>query len=105
MYVPALRPDFALILKSLFIASIPIVGCVSPMISNFSLPVTVTLVIFDPPIKKTQAIGKTIFHIPYLGKAILFVQSPIGLASVLAVLIGLKVMYSLIRTKQEDLEL
>lgn len=59
----------------------------------------------DPPIKKTQAIGKTIFHIPYLGKAILFVQSPIGLASVLAVLIGLKVMYSLIRTKQEDLEL
>ena len=47
----------------------------------------------DPPIKKTQAIGKTIFHIPYLGKAILFVQSPIGLASVLAVLIGLKVMY------------
>ena len=59
----------------------------------------------DPPIKKTQAIGKTIFHIPYLGKAILFVQSPIGLASVLAVLSGLKVMYSLIRTKQEDLEL
>ncbi len=59
----------------------------------------------DSPIKKTQAIGKTIFHIPYLGKAILFVQSPIGLASVLAVLIGLKVMYSLIRTKQEDLEL
>ena len=59
----------------------------------------------DPPIKKTQAIGKTIFHIPHLGKAILFVQSPIGLASVLAVLIGLKVMYSLIRTKQEDLEL
>ena len=47
MYVPALRPDFALILKSLFIASIPIVGCVSPMISNFSLPVTVTLVIFN----------------------------------------------------------
>ena len=59
----------------------------------------------DPPIKKTQAVGKTIFHIPYLGSAILFVQSPIGLASVLAVLIGLKVMYSLIRSKQEDLEL
>lgn len=59
----------------------------------------------DDPIEKTQAIGKTIFHIPYLGKAILFVQSPVGLASVLCVLIGLKVMYSLIRTKQEDLEL
>lgn len=59
----------------------------------------------DPPIKKTQAIGKTIFHIPYLGKAILFVQSPVGLASVLFILIGLKVMYSLLRTKQEDLEL
>lgn len=59
----------------------------------------------DPPIKKSQAVGKTIFHIPYLGKAILFVQSPIGLASVLIVLIGLKVMYSLLRTKQEDLEL
>ena len=59
----------------------------------------------DPPIKKSQAVGKTIFHIPYLGKAILFVQSPVGLASVLAILIGLKIMYSLIRTKQEDLEL
>ena len=59
----------------------------------------------DPPIKKSQAVGKTIFHIPYLGKVILFVQSPIGLASVLAVLVGLKVMYSLIRSKQEDLEL
>ncbi len=59
----------------------------------------------DPPIKKSQAVGKTIFHIPYLGKAILFVQSPVGLASVLFILIGLKVMYSLLRTKQEDLEL
>ena len=59
----------------------------------------------DPPIKKSQAVGKTIFHIPYLGKVILFVQSPVGLASVLAILIGLKVMYTLIRTKQEDLEL
>lgn len=59
----------------------------------------------DPPIQKSQAVGKTIFHIPYLGEVILFIQSPIGLASVLAILIGLKVMYSLIRTKQEDLEL
>lgn len=59
----------------------------------------------DAPIKKSQAVGKTIFHIPYLGKAILFVQSPIGLVSVLIVLITLKVMYSLLRTKQEDLEL
>ena len=59
----------------------------------------------DAPIKKSQAVGKTIFHIPYLGRVILFVQSPIGLASVLAILIALKVMYSLLRTKQEDLEL
>lgn len=59
----------------------------------------------DDPIEKTQAVGKTIFHIPYLGSAILFVQTPIGLFTVLAVLIGLKIMYSLIRTKQEDLEL
>lgn len=59
----------------------------------------------DPPIEKSKAVGKTIFHIPYLGKAILFIQTPVGLASVLAILIGLKIMYSLIRTKQEDLEL
>lgn len=59
----------------------------------------------DDPIQKSQAIGKTIFHIPYIGKVILFIQTPVGLACVLAVLIGLKVMYSLIRTKQEDLEL
>ena len=59
----------------------------------------------DAPIMKSQAVGKTIFHIPYLGRAILFVQSPIGLVSVLTILISLKVMYSLIRTKQEDLEL
>lgn len=59
----------------------------------------------DPPVEKSRAVGKTIFHIPYLGKLILFVQKPVGLVSVLAILIGLKIMYSLIRTKQEDLEL
>ncbi len=59
----------------------------------------------DPPIKKSQAVGKTIFHIPYLGRVILFVQSPIGLSTVLFILVGLKIMYSLLRTKQEDLEL
>lgn len=59
----------------------------------------------DPPIKKSQAVGKTIFHIPYLGKVILFIQSPVGLVCVLTILIGLKIMYTLIRTKKEDLEL
>lgn len=59
----------------------------------------------DPAILKSTAVGKTIFHIPYIGSAILFVQTPIGLFCVLAILISLKVMYTLLRTKQEDLEI
>jgi len=59
----------------------------------------------DPAISKKTAVGKTIFHIPYIGSFILFIQTPIGLFCVLAILIALKVMYTLIRTKNEDLEI
>ena len=59
----------------------------------------------DPAISKKAAVGKTIFHIPYIGTFILFIQTPIGLFCVLAILIGLKVMYTLLRTQKENLEI
>lgn len=59
----------------------------------------------DPAISKKTAVGKTVFHIPYIGTFILFIQTPVGLFCVLAILIALKVMYTMLRTKQEDLEL
>ena len=59
----------------------------------------------DPAISKKTAVGKTIFHIPYIGTFILFIQTPIGLFCVLAILIALKVMYTLLRTKNENLEI
>ena len=87
MYVPADRPDFALILKSVFVTPIPIVGVVDPMISNLSVSDTVTLVIFNSaaPILAILIIasGPSVYPNITFGNVTLSTLKPVSLASLI----------------------